>query len=163
MSWCSTKVQSSPLSSRTRGREMGILNFSWAPTHLNFFWTSLTLYSSLNGYMYLRSNRGNCPSTYSIFIFPPLKKKENCVLSLSFFVTLISLVLASLSLFVAHRKRLRTFWICGSDTAPHMSFLSPHQPTSAHPQPLHGWGWGERCRSSQRARSQHWAYWADGR
>ena len=46
MSWCSTKVQSSPLSSGTRGREMGILNFSWAPTHLNFFWTSLTLYSS---------------------------------------------------------------------------------------------------------------------
>ena len=47
MSWCSTKVQSSPLSSGTRGREMGILNFSWASTHLNFFWTSLTLYSSV--------------------------------------------------------------------------------------------------------------------
>ena len=37
MSWRSTKVQSSPLSSRTRGREMGILNFTWASTHLNFF------------------------------------------------------------------------------------------------------------------------------
>ena len=46
MSWRSTKVKSSPLSSCTRGREMGILNFSWVLTHLNFFWTSLTLYSS---------------------------------------------------------------------------------------------------------------------
>ena len=34
------------LSSRTRCREMGIFNSSWASTHLNFFWTSLSLYSS---------------------------------------------------------------------------------------------------------------------
>ena len=50
MGWHATKVKSSPLSSRTRCREMGILNFSWASTHLNFFWTSLTLYSSESGY-----------------------------------------------------------------------------------------------------------------
>ena len=39
MSWHA----SSPLSPCIRGREMGILNFSWALTHLNFFWASYSL------------------------------------------------------------------------------------------------------------------------
>ena len=46
MSWRSTKVQNSHLSTSGARGERGILNFSWASTHLNFFWTSLTLYSS---------------------------------------------------------------------------------------------------------------------
>ena len=46
MSWCSTKVQNSHFSASDARGERGTLNFSWASTHLNFFWTSLTLYSS---------------------------------------------------------------------------------------------------------------------
>ena len=46
MNWRSTDVQNSHLSpSGVRG-ERGTLKFSWVSTHLNFFWTSLTLYSS---------------------------------------------------------------------------------------------------------------------
>ena len=46
MSWRSTKVQSSPLSTSVARGERGTFNFSCTSTHLNFFWTSLTLYSS---------------------------------------------------------------------------------------------------------------------
>ena len=46
MSWRSTKVQNSHLSTSGARGERGTFNFSCASTHLNFFWTSLTLYSS---------------------------------------------------------------------------------------------------------------------
>ena len=46
MSWRSSKVQNSHLSTSGARGERETLNFSWASTHLNFFWTSLTLYSS---------------------------------------------------------------------------------------------------------------------